>query len=264
MLDASLTRRGFLRGAALAGTGLVGRDRGRLRAGRRSRLELRDLEAPAGARRRRRRPPRPSATPGMSTAPRVRHARRPSAPVGNIPPGWSEHDVAARDVVRRYVGNLAPALKGIYGDAVVRPAGRHPRRRRRLPRAVASRRRSGPGARSSSSTTSLAPLTPKLDGDVKVFELTIDEIEQQIDEKTAPSPLLGYNKQWPGPTIRVTEGDKVRAIFTNNLKETTGVHFHGVELRQLLHGRRAVRDPEADRARARRSPTSSWPSRRAR
>jgi FtsP/CotA-like multicopper oxidase with cupredoxin domain len=27
----------------------------------------------------------------------------------------------------------------------------------------------------------------------------------------------------------VTEGDKVRAIFTNNLKETTGVHFHGVE-----------------------------------
>ncbi|HEX5827006.1 MAG TPA: multicopper oxidase domain-containing protein, partial [Candidatus Limnocylindrales bacterium] len=25
------------------------------------------------------------------------------------------------------------------------------------------------------------------------------------------------------------EGDKVRVIFTNNLKETTGVHFHGVE-----------------------------------
>ena len=40
---------------------------------------------------------------------------------------------------------------------------------------------------------------------------------------------LGYNKQWPGPTIRVTEGDRVRAVFTNNLKETTGVHFHGVE-----------------------------------
>jgi len=26
----------------------------------------------------------------------------------------------------------------------------------------------------------------------------------------------------------VTEGDKVQAIFTNNLKETTSVHFHGV------------------------------------
>jgi FtsP/CotA-like multicopper oxidase with cupredoxin domain len=27
----------------------------------------------------------------------------------------------------------------------------------------------------------------------------------------------------------VNQGDKVRAIFKNNLKETTGVHFHGVE-----------------------------------
>ena len=44
-----------------------------------------------------------------------------------------------------------------------------------------------------------------------------------------PVAGLGYNKQWPGPTIRVDQGDKVRAIFTNNLKETTGVHFHGVE-----------------------------------
>jgi FtsP/CotA-like multicopper oxidase with cupredoxin domain len=68
-----------------------------------------------------------------------------------------------------------------------------------------------------------------MDGDVKVFEMTIDEIEQRIDEKMAPVAALGYNKQWPGPTIRVTEGDKVRVIFTNNLKETTGVHFHGVD-----------------------------------
>ena len=44
-----------------------------------------------------------------------------------------------------------------------------------------------------------------------------------------PVAALGYNGQWPGPTIRVNQGDKVRAIFTNNLKETTGVHFHGVE-----------------------------------
>ncbi len=44
-----------------------------------------------------------------------------------------------------------------------------------------------------------------------------------------PVAALGYNAQWPGPTIHVNQGDKVRAIFTNNLKETTGVHFHGVE-----------------------------------
>ena len=48
-----------------------------------------------------------------------------------------------------------------------------------------------------------------MDGDVKVFNLTIDEIDWMIDELKAPVKALGYNKQWPGPTIRVTEGDKV-------------------------------------------------------
>ena len=75
----------------------------------------------------------------------------------------------------------------------------------------------------------LQPLKPKLDGGLKVFELTIDEIEHHIDEVKEPVAALGYNKQWPGPTIRVRQGDRVRATFTNNLKETTGVHFHGVE-----------------------------------
>ena len=68
-----------------------------------------------------------------------------------------------------------------------------------------------------------------MDGDVKVFRLTIDEFNQRIDEMKPPVAALGYNAQWPGPTIRATEGDKVRVIFTNNMKETTGVHFHGVE-----------------------------------
>ena len=62
-----------------------------------------------------------------------------------------------------------------------------------------------------------------------MFRITIDEIEQAIDELKPTVAALGYNKQTPGPTIRVNEGAKVRAIFTNNLKEATGVHFHGVE-----------------------------------
>ena len=73
------------------------------------------------------------------------------------------------------------------------------------------------------------PLTPKLDGGVKVFDLTIEEMNQSIDEMKPPVAALGYNGQWPGPTIRVTEGDRVRATFTNKLQETTGVHFHGIE-----------------------------------
>jgi FtsP/CotA-like multicopper oxidase with cupredoxin domain len=54
-------------------------------------------------------------------------------------------------------------------------------------------------------------------------------MDWQIDELMPPVKALGYNAQWPGPTIRVNQGDRVRAIFTNNLQETTSVHFHGVE-----------------------------------
>src|SRR4249920_4196167 len=57
----------------------------------------------------------------------------------------------------------------------------------------------------------------------------MDTIPAKIDELLPPIAGLGFNGQWPGPTIRVNQGDKVRAVFKNNLQETTGVHFHGVE-----------------------------------
>jgi hypothetical protein len=224
VLDASLTRRGFLRGAALAGTGLVAATVAACApAAAPSWSYATSKPAPLPST-----PPAtpvPTGMPGMSTAPSATPA--PSAPVGNIPAGWSEHDVKARDVVRRYVGNLAPALQGIYGDEVFAqlaeilgtadnyPELSQPPAWAQVPQLVIS--------------DIVAPLTPKLDGDVKVFELTIDEFEHQVDEKSPAKPLFGYNGQWPGPTIRVTEGDKVRAIFKNNLSETTGVHFHGVD-----------------------------------
>jgi hypothetical protein len=31
------------------------------------------------------------------------------APSANIPPGWTSHDIDARQVIRRYLGSLAPA-----------------------------------------------------------------------------------------------------------------------------------------------------------
>jgi manganese oxidase len=80
------------------------------------------------------------------------------------------------------------------------------------------------------------PLAPRLDGDVKVFELTIDEIEHRIDAVLPALAALGYNGTWPGPRINVVEGDKIRAIFKNNLKESTGVHFHGQRLPNAMDG----------------------------
>ena len=80
------------------------------------------------------------------------------------------------------------------------------------------------------------PLQPRIDGDTKVFELTIDEIEHRIDALKDPVKALGYNGVWPGPMLAVTEGDKVRAIFTNNLRESTGVHFHGQRIPNAMDG----------------------------
>ena len=151
----------------------------------------------------------------------------PSAPAEAIPAGWTQHDIDARNVVRRYIGDLAPAFKTIYGDAafaklvdILGAADGYPELSMKpafvqVPQLVLN--------------DLLQPLKPTMDGDVKVFNMTIDEIEQHIDEKMPPLAALGYNGQWPGPTIRVNQGDKVRAVFTNNLHETTGVHFHGVE-----------------------------------
>lgn len=80
------------------------------------------------------------------------------------------------------------------------------------------------------------PLAPRVEGDTKVFEMTIDPIRHRIDAVSEPLDALGYNGTWPGPTLRVVQGDKVRAIFKNNLKETTGVHFHGQRLPNKMDG----------------------------
>jgi FtsP/CotA-like multicopper oxidase with cupredoxin domain len=77
---------------------------------------------------------------------------------------------------------------------------------------------------------------PRLDGDTKVFELTIDKIKHRIDGQRDPIDALGFNGTWPGPRMDVIEGDKVRAIFKNNLDESTGIHFHGQRLPNNMDG----------------------------
>ncbi len=79
-------------------------------------------------------------------------------------------------------------------------------------------------------------LEPKLVGGAKVFDLTIDRIRHRIDALKDPIDALGYNGTWPGPQLRVVEGDLVRVTFHNNLDESTGVHFHGQRLPNNMDG----------------------------
>ena len=226
-VTADLSRRGFLRGAALTGGGIMAATLAACAPAAAAPGWTYGpvlTQPPAGA------SPLPTAA---ASAPAASGTPAPSTPpAGNIPAGWTQHDIDARNVVRRYIGNLAPALKGIYGDAafakiadILAASENYPELSQKplfvqVPNLFL--------------TDALTPLKPDLDGDVKVFKLTIDKIDQKIDELKPPIAALGYNKQWPGPTIRVNEGDKVRAVFTNNLDETTGVHFHGVEFEDFF------------------------------
>jgi len=225
-----LTRRGFLRVAGLTGGGLVAVSVAACAPAAAPAWSFGTAATPGAATT----PPAATTAPTAAasapatTAPSASAAASPSAsPAANIPPGWTQHDVNARNVVRRYLGNLVPALKDVYGPVdfakwatILGAADNYPELSQKpafvqVPQLVL--------------TDALTPLKPTLDGDVKVFNLTIDEMDWPIDELKPTVAALGYNKQWPGPTIRVTEGDKVRAIFKNNLPETTGVHFHGEE-----------------------------------
>ena len=71
------------------------------------------------------------------------------------------------------------------------------------------------------------PMEPVMDGDVKVFELTAEEIQWEV-EAGVFKDAMAYNGQVPGPEIRVQLGDRVRVVFNNELPESSAVHFHGL------------------------------------
>jgi FtsP/CotA-like multicopper oxidase with cupredoxin domain len=79
------------------------------------------------------------------------------------------------------------------------------------------------------------PLASTLENGVRVFNLTIDEVQWEVaPEKT--SPARGYNAMLPGPIIRATEGETVRIVVKNNLKESTSIHWHGLYVPNNMDG----------------------------
>ncbi len=87
------------------------------------------------------------------------------------------------------------------------------------------------------------PLEPTIDGDTKVFNMTIDPIVHYITATMDPVDALGFNGTWPGPALHITQGDKMRAVFLNNMDESTGIHFHGQEMPNPMDGVPFVTQP---------------------
>jgi FtsP/CotA-like multicopper oxidase with cupredoxin domain len=61
------------------------------------------------------------------------------------------------------------------------------------------------------------------------FSLTANTSKVKLTGKAGTeAELMTYNGTYPGPTLRVKEGDLVRINFKNDLNEPTNLHFHGL------------------------------------
>ena len=71
------------------------------------------------------------------------------------------------------------------------------------------------------------PLEPEMDGDVKVFNFTVEEIQWEV-AKGQFVDAMAFNGQVPGPEIRVSPGDRVRFVTQNQMTQPFVLHFHGL------------------------------------
>lgn len=78
-------------------------------------------------------------------------------------------------------------------------------------------------------TPDLPALSYEIDNGVKVFHLVAEPVKREFIPGRVVD-LWGYNGTAPGPTIEVTEGDRVRLIVDNHLPEPTSMHWHGFEV----------------------------------
>lgn len=117
-------------------------------------------------------------------------------------------------------------------------------------------------------TPGIEPLGYEMDGNVKVFRLYAQPIEQYItngkladydqlipEKNKIPKHLLhhqniiqkvrawGFNGTTPGPTIEAYEGDRIRLVITNELPEPLSVHSHGIELPNNQDGAGGFAEP---------------------
>jgi FtsP/CotA-like multicopper oxidase with cupredoxin domain len=72
-------------------------------------------------------------------------------------------------------------------------------------------------------------------GVVREFDVVAEPTELAlVDGK--PLKVWAYNRQVPGPTLRIKLGETLRVQFTNHLPQETTIHWHGVRLPNAMDG----------------------------
>lgn len=77
---------------------------------------------------------------------------------------------------------------------------------------------------------------------VKEFHLVAEEVDHEFAPGSR-AKCWGYNGSTPGPTIEAVEGDRVRILVTNGLKEHTSIHWHGLLLPSGMDGVGGLNQP---------------------
>jgi manganese oxidase len=75
----------------------------------------------------------------------------------------------------------------------------------------------------------------RLENGVKVFDIRVEHVRTQL----IPGRVMdgwGFNGSIPGPTIQVSEGDRVRLNVENRLPEPFSMHWHGLEIPNEMDG----------------------------
>jgi FtsP/CotA-like multicopper oxidase with cupredoxin domain len=75
----------------------------------------------------------------------------------------------------------------------------------------------------------------RLENGVKVFDIRVEHVRTELIPGRAMDGW-GFNGTIPGPTIQVTEGDRVRLNVENHLPEPFSMHWHGLEIPNEMDG----------------------------
>ena len=86
-------------------------------------------------------------------------------------------------------------------------------------------------------------LPHRMVGGVKEFHLVAEEFEHEF-APGSKALCWGYNGGTPGPTIEAVEGDRVRILVTNRLREPTTIHWHGLILPSGMDGVGGLSQPK--------------------
>ena len=78
----------------------------------------------------------------------------------------------------------------------------------------------------------------------QTYQLIASEFAWEVSEGKVIN-AWGFNQSLPGPTLRARKGDTVVVKVKNELRESTVIHWHGIQLPAEMDGTNSVQRPIA-------------------